>query len=56
MCILVPHKRFQKFDWADFIKDAHEETTLDAPEPQGHVVQISCFVDADHAAYGQTHI
>jgi hypothetical protein len=34
-CILVPHERFQKFDWADFYKDAHKEIPLDAPEPQG---------------------
>jgi hypothetical protein len=52
-CILVPHERFQKFDWADLCKDAHKEIPLDAPEPRGHVVQISCFVDADHAANRQ---
>jgi hypothetical protein len=53
-CILVPHECFQKFDWADFYKDAHKEIPLDAPEPQGHVVLISYFVDADHAANRQT--
>jgi hypothetical protein len=32
----------------------HEELPSDAPEPRGRPVQISCFVDADHAANRQT--
>jgi hypothetical protein len=53
-CILVSPERFQKFDWADLYCDAHEEIHPDAPDPRGHAVQISCFVDADHAANRQT--
>jgi hypothetical protein len=53
-CIDVPSDRFQAFDWTDFYRDAHEEIPSDAPEPRGRPVQISCFVDADHAANRQT--
>jgi hypothetical protein len=51
-CILVSPESFQKFD---FYRDAHKEIPPVAPDPQGHAVQISCFVDADHAANQQTH-
>ena len=50
----VPPDRFQTYDWSDFYRDAKEEVPLDAPEPRGRPVQISCFVDADHAANRQT--
>jgi hypothetical protein len=53
-CILVSPERFQKFDSAPFYCDAHKELPPDAPDPRGHAVQISCFVDADHAANRQT--
>jgi hypothetical protein len=53
-CIDVPSDQFQEFDWTDFYRDAHEEIPTDAPEPRGRPVQISCFVDADHAANRQT--
>jgi len=36
-------------DWKDFYPDAAEPIPLNAPEPRGNDVVVSCFVDADHA-------
>jgi hypothetical protein len=52
--IKVPTDRFQTYNWQDFYKDAKEDIPLDMPEPRGQSVQISCFVDADHAANKKT--
>ena len=42
-------KRFAKCDWNDFYPGAKDELPPDMPEPRGKPVQISAFVDADHA-------
>ena len=36
-------------DWAPFYPDAREEMPANAPEPLGKAVQITAFVDTDHA-------
>jgi hypothetical protein len=36
-------------DWRDFYGDNCDELPPNMPEPQGKVVNISCFVDANHA-------
>jgi hypothetical protein len=36
-------------DWKDFYGDVTEELTPIMPKPQGHSVNISAFVDANHA-------
>ena len=36
-------------DWFPFYPDAIEELPVDAPEPLGKGMQITCFVDADRA-------
>ncbi len=36
-------------DWRDFYGDVCEELPPNMPEPKGKVVNISCFVDANHA-------
>jgi Reverse transcriptase (RNA-dependent DNA polymerase) len=42
--------RFQHHDWHDFYRDASEKIPPDAPKPLGNYVDMSCFVDADHAS------
>ena len=41
--------RFVQVDWNDFYPDAHEALPPNMPEPRGHAIKVSCFVDADHA-------
>jgi len=36
-------------DWSDFYKDVKEQVSHDAPEPRGHSVELTAFVDSDHA-------
>ena len=36
-------------DWTAFYPNAKEEVPLDAPEPLGNPLQMTCFVDSDHA-------
>ena len=36
-------------DWKDFYGDVTEELSPNMPEPRGHPVIISAFVDANHA-------
>lgn len=36
-------------DWTDFYKDVKEQVPLDAPEPLGKPVEMTAFVDSDHA-------
>jgi hypothetical protein len=38
-----------KADWKDFYGDVTEELPPNMPEPRGHSVNISAFVDANHA-------
>jgi hypothetical protein len=37
------------FDWADFYGDISEAIPSNAPKPRGNLVQMTAFVDADHA-------
>jgi hypothetical protein len=41
--------QFYKADWTEFYRDATEHIPANAPEPRGKPVEITCFVDADHA-------
>ncbi len=41
--------RFTKCDWGDLYKDSREAKPPNMPEPRGREVEITCFVDADHA-------
>ena len=36
-------------DWKAFYGDIEEEAPLNAPEPLGEAVKLTCFVDANHA-------
>jgi hypothetical protein len=38
-----------RHNWADFYGDVEEAISTNAPEPQCKEVQMTCFVDADHA-------
>ncbi len=40
---------FRHDDWTDFYGDVVEEDPSNMPVPLGNAVQMSCFVDADHA-------
>jgi len=42
-------RRFQPADWTDFYPKASDEFPPNMPEPRGYPVDITCFVDADHA-------
>lgn len=41
--------RFTTSDWTQYYPDAAEPLPINMPEPRGHAVDMSCFVDADHA-------
>jgi hypothetical protein len=36
-------------DWSDFYKPQEELIPEDMPEPRGRAVQMTCYVDSDHA-------
>jgi len=36
-------------DWSDFYKDVQEQVPHDAPEPKGQAVELTTFVESDHA-------
>ena len=40
---------FNQCDWSEFYPEAQEAIPLNMPEPKGNSVNISVFVDADHA-------
>jgi hypothetical protein len=40
---------FQEVDWSNFYGDVVEELPPKIPKPMGHSVNITCFVDANHA-------
>ena len=40
---------FQEYDWFDFYRDAKEAIPPNMPEARGRDVNITCFVDANHA-------
>jgi len=45
----VQHAEVAKPDWSEFHRDTIVEVPPDAPEPRGKPVQITGFVDSDHA-------
>jgi len=45
----IDDRRFHVTDWTDFYPDACDELPPHMPEPRGLPVDITCFVDADHA-------
>ena len=45
----VKHIPQAKPDWTDFYKDIKEQMPHDMPEALGKEVEITCFVDSDHA-------
>jgi hypothetical protein len=40
---------YHNANWKDFYGDVEEELPPNMPKPQGHLVIISAFVDANHA-------
>jgi hypothetical protein len=45
----ISNKRFTRYDWQDWYRDAEEAIPPNMPVPRGHAVTTSCFVDADLA-------
>jgi hypothetical protein len=45
----VTHEEVEKPEWTEFYQDAEELLPPDMPEPLGHPVQMTTFVDSDHA-------
>ena len=45
----VQHTEVAKPDWLEFHRDSTVEVPPDVPEPRGKPVQITGFVDNDHA-------
>ncbi len=45
----IDDRRFKTVDWKDFYPETTDELPPGMPEPLGLPVEISCFVDADHA-------
>jgi len=45
----IDDRRFKDVDWKDFYPKASDELPPGMPEPLGLPVDVSCFVDADHA-------
>lgn len=46
----IREEAFQKVDWSESIYGkVEEEVPVNAPEPLGHPVVMTCFVDANHA-------
>jgi len=46
---VFPKSNFHTCDWSSHYPDASEKIPKDAPEPLGHSVSTTCYVDADHA-------
>jgi hypothetical protein len=42
-------EKFKNVDWSNFYRGAEEEIPPNAPEVWEQLVQINCFMDADHA-------
>jgi hypothetical protein len=51
----VDETYFIKADWSEFYPESSEAIPLNAPEPRGNDVIVSCFADADHAGNLVTH-
>jgi len=45
----VKTNKLPRPDWLDFYKDVQEQVPHDAPEPRGQAVELTAFVDSDHA-------
>jgi len=45
----IDERRFSTSDWSEFYPNACNELPPGMPEPQGLPVELSCFVDTDHA-------
>ena len=45
----MEHEPHAEHDWSDFYKDYKELEPHDMPEPRGNPLQMTCFVDSDHA-------
>jgi len=45
----IDDKRFRVSDWSVFYPEANDELPPHMPEPRGFPVEVTCFVDADHA-------
>ena len=45
----IDERRFQKYDWYDFYRDAKEAILGDMPKPRGNIMCTHCFVGANHA-------
>ena len=53
-CPEIDDSRFHVCDWEEFYPGAQEALPPDMPEPRGKQVQLTCFVDADHAGCKET--
>ena len=53
--IHIRHDRFQSNDWRDFYGDDKEELPAEMTEPLGEAIQMTAFVDSDHAGNLITH-
>ena len=45
----IDERRFTKYDWHDFYRDAREAIPEKMPPPRGNLMSTHCFVDANHA-------
>ena len=45
----MEHDPAAELDWSDFYKPQEELIPEDMPEPRGRAVQMTCYVDSDHA-------
>jgi len=45
----VKTNKLPRPEWSDFYKDVQEQVPHDAPEPRGQAVELTAFVDSDHA-------
>ena len=50
----IDERRFKKYDWTDFYRDAVEAIPPNAPRPRGQAVSTHCFVDANLAGNSVT--
>ena len=45
----IGESQFLQCDWKEFYGDVKEAVSPDAPEPHGKDVNLSLYVDSDHA-------
>ena len=46
---MIDERRFKKYDWYDFYREAEEAIPPNMPTPRGNAMSIHCFVDANLA-------